>query len=286
MRAKARLCGAVLLLFILTASLRADVFQGIVVGVTDGDTITVRDSLTMTLYTVCFADAEAPELGQIDGAEARNYLSNIAFGRHVIVTYYETDSFGRIVGRVYTDDGRELGLRMIQAGYAWHNDTFYNDAAYAQAQIVARAAKIGLWLALNPVAPWDYRALKPGPPPPPRRPAPYGRRPPEPPVPPAPHGQPARPHAAPPKPAPHPPAPAPRPSAKPGPKPAPAPSSHKAPPPPVPRPGAYNGARPAPAPKPAPGHAANPAPKPGARPAPKPGERPAPKPAPKRHGRP
>ena len=268
---KFRICGAVLLLFALAAPLRADVFQGTVTGVIDGDTITVYDSLTLTAYTVCFADAEAPELGQIDGAEARNYLSNIAFGRHVIVTYYETDAFGRIVGRVYTDDGRELGLRMIRAGYAWHNDTFYNDAAYAQAQIAARAARIGLWIALSPVAPWDYRALKPGPPPPPRRPAPPSRRPPEPPVPPAPKAPAHRPHAAPPKPAPHAPAPTPKPSAKPAPKPG--PSHHAAPPAPVPRPGTYNGARPAPAPKPAPGHASNPAKKPGTRPAPKPDPR-------------
>ena len=232
--------------------------------------MTVFDSLTLTTYTVCFADAEAPELGQINGEDARNYLSNIAFGRHVIVTYYETDAFGRIVGRVYTDDGRELGLRMIQAGYAWHNDTFYNDAAYAQAQIVARAAKIGLWIALNPVAPWDYRALRPGPPPAPRRPAPPNRRPPEPPVPPAPKAPAHRPHAAPPKPAPHHPAPPPAPHSGPKPAPKPGPSHHAAPPAPVPRPSAYNGARPAPAPKPTPGHASNPAKKPGTRPAPKP----------------
>ena len=263
MRVKSRICGAVVLLFVLAATLRADVFQGTVVGVIDGDTLTIYDSLTVSSYVVCLADAEAPELGQINGAEARDYLSNIAFGRHVVVAYHETDSYGRIVGRVYTDDGRELGLRMIRAGYAWHNNVFYNDTAYAQAQIVARAAKIGLWLTLNPVAPWDYRARKPGPPPAPRRPAPPNRRPPEPPVPPAKNAPPHRPHAAPPKPAPHSPAPAPRSRTKS------APSSHKAPPPPSPRPNAYNGARPAPAPKPAPGHIGNPAPKPGARPAPK-----------------
>ena len=285
MKIKEGFIAAVILFLTMSVTpLRADVFQGTVVGVIDGDTMIVYDSLTLISYTVCFADAEAPELGQIDGAEARNYLSNIAFGRHVIVTYNETDPYGRIVGRVYTDDGRELGLRMIQAGFAWHNNTFYNDAAYAQAQIVARAAKIGSWLALNPVAPWDYRARKPGPPPAPRHPAPSSRRPPAPPVPPAHYGHPDRPHAAPPKPAPHSPAPSPRPGGKPGPKPA--PSSHKAPPPPSPRPGAPNGARPAPAPKPAPGHVGNPSPKPGAHPAPKPGGRPAPKPAPRHRGRP
>ena len=60
MTRKFRLYGAVLLLLALAASLRADVFQGTVTGVIDGDTMTVLDSLTLTTYTVCFADAEAP----------------------------------------------------------------------------------------------------------------------------------------------------------------------------------------------------------------------------------
>ena len=74
MRMKSRICGVVILLFALAATLRADVFQGTVVGVIDGDTMTVYDSLTLTSYTVCLADAEAPELGQINGAEARDFL--------------------------------------------------------------------------------------------------------------------------------------------------------------------------------------------------------------------
>ena len=270
---KAKIWFAVLSIFALAAGLRADVFQGIVTRVEDGDTIAVYDSLTRTTYTVCFADADAPELGQASGEDARHYLSNIAFGKHVIVAYTETDSLGRIVGRVYTDDGRELGLRMIEAGYAWHNDIFYNDPVYAQAQIRARAAKFGLWLIINPVAPWDYRALRPGARPAPRHPAPPNRRPPAPPVAVNVHGPGPRPHGAPPAPAPHHPAPPPPPKpGRPAPKPSAAPAHHGAVPPPAPRPNAYNGARPAPAPKPAPGHASNPAHKPGALPAPpKPG---------------
>lgn len=67
----------------------------------------------------------------VSGAEARNALLNIAHGRHVVCRLqrnHKTDAYGRIVGCVYTEDGREPGFTMTNSDHAWHDDIFCNDS--------------------------------------------------------------------------------------------------------------------------------------------------------------
>lgn len=52
---------------------------------------------------------------------------------------------------------------MIQDGFAWHQKDYEKEQSkadrdlYSQAQLKAREAKIGLWQAINPIAPSEFR---------------------------------------------------------------------------------------------------------------------------------
>ena len=70
------------------------------------------------------------------------------------------DGWGRYIAFVYTPDGRDVSLLMLQAGMAWHFKKYDATEAYARAEEQARAQKAGLWSMPSPEAPWDYRARK------------------------------------------------------------------------------------------------------------------------------
>jgi endonuclease YncB( thermonuclease family) len=73
---------------------------GRVVGIPDGDTLTVlADGNRQT--KVRLAEFDTPESGQPYGSRARQILSDLAFGKSVQVVVQDTDRYGRTVGRVY-----------------------------------------------------------------------------------------------------------------------------------------------------------------------------------------
>jgi micrococcal nuclease len=129
-------------------------FSGEVVGVADGDTISVlRDNQSVK---VRLDGIDCPELGQAFGAAAKQFTSSLVFGRTVSVAVRDTDQYGRLVGRVYV--GRQdVSLEVVRAGYAWHYRRYSSDSALARAEREARAARRGLWADSRSVAPWEYR---------------------------------------------------------------------------------------------------------------------------------
>src|SRR5262245_3931086 len=71
-------------------------FSGKVVGVSDGDTITVlSDGIG---YKVRLYGVDTPEKKQAFGAKAKKYTSSLAFGKEVTVTMISKDRYGRVVG--------------------------------------------------------------------------------------------------------------------------------------------------------------------------------------------
>jgi endonuclease YncB( thermonuclease family) len=129
-------------------------FTGRVVAVLDGDSLMVlRDGrqVEVRLYGV-----DAPEGGQAFGSVAKRFLSNLAFGKTVVVEVQDIDRYRRSVSRV-TADGADVGLDMIRGGYAWHYTQYSTDTRYASAEREARSARRGLWQDNAPIAPWEYR---------------------------------------------------------------------------------------------------------------------------------
>ena len=139
----------------------ADVLLGHVVGVSDGDTITVLD-YTKQRHVIRLMGIDAPEKAQSFGQKSKQSLSDLVFNKEVSVTWFKRDRYGRTVGQVYVDEA-DVCLEQIMRGLAWHYKLYEREQSvedrtrYADAEEKARIAKNGLWIEANPLNPSDFR---------------------------------------------------------------------------------------------------------------------------------
>lgn len=133
----------------------AETLAGRVVGVSDGDTITL---LVNGRYQVKvrLAWIDAPETGQPYGQQAKQALSALVFGREVLVTSSGHDRYGRTLGSVIVA-GVDVQAEQVRRGWAWVYRQYSNDSHLLVLEGEARAARRGLWADLNPVPPWAWR---------------------------------------------------------------------------------------------------------------------------------
>lgn len=147
------------LMLALALNISAQTIKGKVVGISDGDTITILDSLhhkiKIRLYGI-----DCPEKGQDFGAAAKKFTSDKCFSKVVHVQTKGKDKYGRTLGVVMLPDRNELNLLLLQNGLAWHYKAFDKSKKYADAELAARQHKSGLWIVKSPVAPWDFRKAK------------------------------------------------------------------------------------------------------------------------------
>ena len=142
----------------------ADTLQGRVVGIADGDTVTVLDSSNIQ-FKIRLMGIDAPEKKQAFGNKSKESLSALVFNKQVTVEYNKKDKYGRTVGKILVD-GVDANLEQIKAGMAWHYKKYQNEQApddrslYVQAEEKARAGKLGLWIDTEPTPPWDFRKME------------------------------------------------------------------------------------------------------------------------------
>jgi len=148
----------------------AEQISGHVVGVSDGDTITVLDAAKMQ-RKVRLAAIDAPEKAQAFGERSKQNLSALVFGKDVRADCYKRDRYGRDVCRVWVtpSDCRSCGLTLdvalaqLTVGLAWHYKRFENEQTpeergrYSFAEDEARARHIGLWKDPKATPPWEWR---------------------------------------------------------------------------------------------------------------------------------
>lgn len=145
-------------LLVLALCAHAEQFSGKVVGVSDGDTITVfRDKVPTR---VRLAGIEAPESGQAFGQRAKQAASRLAFGRTVTVIVRGEDRYSRTLGTVLLPDGSILNELLVVEGWAWGYRQYSNDARLREMEAAARRDRRGLWADPNPVPPWEFRARR------------------------------------------------------------------------------------------------------------------------------
>ena len=133
------------------------VLTGRVVGVTDGDTITVLAAGNVQ-HRIRLHGIDCPEKPQPFGTKAKQFTSEACFGKTVRVELVDTDRYGRTVGDVILPDGRNLNHEIVRAGLAWHYVKYApGDRKLAQAESEAREARRGLWAEAEPVPPWQWR---------------------------------------------------------------------------------------------------------------------------------
>ena len=148
------------LLFALVDA-KAEVLVGTVVGITDGDTITVlaKDN---SEHKVRLMGIDAPESKQDFGNESKKALSNYIYQREVTVEYKKQDRYKRKVGKVILDK-QDICLQMIKDGLAWHYKDYEKEQSktdrdlYRQAELKARESQIGLWQDSQAIQPSSYR---------------------------------------------------------------------------------------------------------------------------------
>lgn len=155
---------SLLLALTLTFSIQfvnAATLTGKVVGVADGDTITVLDS-SNTQYKIRLAGIDAPEKKQAFGNVSKQSLSDLVYGKQVDVDWEKQDRYGRTVGKVFVN-GTNANLVQVKRGLAWYYKKYQNELIlddrldYLHAQEAAESSKVGLWADREPTPPWDFR---------------------------------------------------------------------------------------------------------------------------------
>jgi len=90
---------------------------GTVVGITDGDTLTILTNDKKTVK-IRLAEIDTPERRQPYGKRAKQVLSDLTFKKPVAIRLVDIDRYERIAGRIYVDD-LDINAEMVRLGTAW-----------------------------------------------------------------------------------------------------------------------------------------------------------------------
>ena len=144
-----------------SCAINAATLQGKVIGVADGDTITVLDS-NNTQHKIRLQGIDAPEKAQAFGQKSKQSLHEFVHSKQVTVEFQKQDKYGRTVGKVMLN-GTDVCLEQIKLGMAWHYKQYESEQSkadreiYAQSELEARSQAIGLWKDKHPMPPWEFR---------------------------------------------------------------------------------------------------------------------------------
>ena len=151
---------ALLLSLFLNTSVEAktEIFSGKVVGVSDGDTISVL--VNGIVRKVRLNGIDCPEKKQAFGQQAKSFTSASSFDKEVKVLGSGTDRYKRTIGEVILPNGENLNELLLQNGFAWWYKKYSSDEHKHQLEDQARKQKRGLWQDQHASAPWDFRKAK------------------------------------------------------------------------------------------------------------------------------
>ena len=145
----------------LSQPVAAETLVGRIIGVADGDTLTLLDSSKQS-HKIRLSGIDAPEKKQAFGQQSKLGLSNLAYGRQAIAECPKRDRYQRAVC-VVTIAGKDVGLQPIHLGLAWWYQSYAREQRpqerrdYERAEQVAREAQRGLWRERSPIPPWEWR---------------------------------------------------------------------------------------------------------------------------------
>ena len=148
-------------LLLLAGALNAATLQGKVIGVADGDTVTLLDA-QKNQHKIRLQGIDAPEKAQAFGNKSKQSLHEMVHGKEVFVDVQKKDKYGRSVGKILVNQ-TDACLEQIKRGMAWHYKQYANEQSpedrdvYAQAESTARAQSFGLWKDKSPTPPWAFR---------------------------------------------------------------------------------------------------------------------------------
>ncbi len=144
--------------------------QGRVIRVMDGDTveILVLEESKKRPVRIRLSGIDAPEKKQPFGEICRKALADRIAAREVSVEVRGTDRYSRTLGVIVLREkavARDINLEQVAAGCAWHYRHYAKQQPrserrrYAQAELSARRAGLGLWKEKSPQPPWEFRRM-------------------------------------------------------------------------------------------------------------------------------
>lgn len=151
-----------IIIIFIALSLHAKEFEAEIIGVMDGDTVKASTS-DKTEVKIRLEHIDAPEKAQPYGQVCKKMLSDLVFGKTVIIRAQKRpDRYGRTIGEIFLCEASKesVNMAMVRGGCAWHYKSFSKDSSYAEAERIARESKVGLWSESNPVEPWNWRKKK------------------------------------------------------------------------------------------------------------------------------
>lgn len=142
----------------------AATLRGTVIVVIDGDTVLFKPDnyypAGRAFLKIRLADIDAPEHDQPYGDTATRALAAQVLNQRVEVDTVATDVYGRTIAHIHVA-GHEVGMELVQSGFAWAATRSRRAAELAKAQHQARLDQRGLWQGAAPVPPWEWRRTHP-----------------------------------------------------------------------------------------------------------------------------
>lgn len=136
----------------------AEAMIGEVIGITDGDTLTIL--VDRKPVKVRLSEIDAPESKQDFGTRSRQSLAAICHRKPARVAWKSRDRYGRVIGQIQCA-GTDANAHQVSSGMAWVFDRYSTpDSALYKLQDDARQAKRGLWADANPIPPWEWRRVR------------------------------------------------------------------------------------------------------------------------------
>lgn len=132
---------ATFLLVALAISARAADLVGMVVRVTDGDTVTVL--VDGQRVSVRLTEIDAPERGRAFGRRSGQSMAAMCLDKPARVVEAGKDQYRRTLGRVYCN-GLDANAEQVRRGMTWVFDCYVTDHSLYPLQSEARTTRVGL----------------------------------------------------------------------------------------------------------------------------------------------
>jgi endonuclease YncB( thermonuclease family) len=149
-----------IVLTLFTPLANAEAVTGRVVGITDGDTVSLL--VERQQYTIRIAGIDAPERHQAWGERSKSNLSRLCLNQTAVADCSKISQQGQMICKL-TVKAVDIGLEQLKDGMAWWYMELAREqpsevqSAYQSAELMAQLKRRGLWRETNPMPPWDFR---------------------------------------------------------------------------------------------------------------------------------
>ena len=126
-----------------------------VIGIKDGDTITVLLANNET-KTLRLAEIDCPEKKQAFGMKAKQFTSSQVYGKYITFRTVTKDRYGREIAKVYYD-GKYLSEEIVKVGFAWFYRRYSSNKKLDSLEHDAKRNKLGIWSDNNTIEPYKFR---------------------------------------------------------------------------------------------------------------------------------